>query len=89
MGAQAQHLDAVTARIGVAILTFCWPRIGQTFRADELRRHVVNATGTCAPASADRVLRELRRRGAVDYQVVSRRDSLYLVLSVSPEVILL
>ena len=37
--------------------------------------------GETAPGSADRVLRDLRQRGSIDYEVVSRRSSLYRVLA--------
>ena len=73
----AAHLDRVSSRIGAAVLEFC--RAHTTFHAGELHRHVETATGVSAPASADRILRDLRQRGAVSYRVVSRRESLYEV----------
>ena len=72
-----EYLAAVGARITTAILDFCAPRIGCHFHADDLRRHVAQSVGHCAPGSADRVLRDLRQRGAIDYVVVSRSKSLY------------
>lgn len=77
-------LDSVASRIAEAILDFCTQRTGREFHADDLRRHVTTTVGACAPGSADRVLRDLRQKGAVDYQCVSRAASLYRVQSVNP-----
>ena len=81
---QEQQLARVTGALGRAILSFCRSRwtLGQVeFHADELREWV-SARCQAAPASADRVLRDLRRSGIVAYDVVSRRASLYRLLSV-------
>lgn len=77
-------LDSVASRIGKAIVEFCAAMTGQEFHADDLRRHVNLHVGACAPGSADRVLRDLRKRGAVEYECVSRAASLYRVHSVNP-----
>jgi Fe2+ or Zn2+ uptake regulation protein len=77
---QREHLDRVSSRIGAAVLEFC--QAHKHFHAGELHSHVERATGVSAPASADRILRSLRQRRVVDYRVVSRRESLYEVVSV-------
>jgi hypothetical protein len=74
-------LARVSSRIAVAVLDFC--RRHQQFHAGELHRHVEQATGVAAPASADRILRDLRAKGRVRYSCVSRRDSLYEVQEVA------
>jgi hypothetical protein len=74
---QAEHLERVSSRIGAAIVTFC--KEHQRFYAEELRRFVTSETGVSAPASADRVLRHLRQRGVLSYEVLDRRLSLYEV----------
>jgi hypothetical protein len=85
----AAHLERVTSRIGGAILQFCRERIASSFstlpnkaefHAEELRRHVDRVIGVTAPGSADRILRDLRKRRALGYKVVNRRDSLYRIL---------
>lgn len=77
---QRENLERVSSRIGRAIVQFCSERgAGKRFHADELRNHVTAATGINAPASADRVLRDLRQRNKLGYTVVSRRESLYEV----------
>lgn len=77
MVSQSANLSRVTARIGESILEFAKSRVGSRFHAGDLHAHVEQATGKCAPASADRVLRSLRQKGLVDYTVISRSDSLY------------
>jgi DNA-binding PadR family transcriptional regulator len=82
----AEHLERVSSRIGRAILEFLRGRMATKhveFHAEELRKHVDDAVGWTAPGSADRILRDLRSKGVLDYKVVNRRDSLYRVLSVT------
>ena len=52
----------------------------QRFTANELRSFVnVQHFGT-APASADRVMRSLRKSGKINYALVNRAKSLYVAL---------
>jgi hypothetical protein len=76
---QQLELERVSVRIAGALIHFCRMRRGQTFYADELRQYVMRNVGSIAPASADRILRDLRQRGVVNYEVISRSKSLYLV----------
>jgi transposase-like protein len=78
---QQENLERVSSRIGKSIIEFC--RSHGRFHADDLRKWVIRETGTAAPASADRILRDLRRRGVIGYRVVSRRESLYEVTFVA------
>jgi len=77
---QGEHLERISERIAPVVIRYCseHPR----FHADDLRRYVLRETGLIAPGSADRILRDLRLRGVIDYRVVSRRESLYEVLRV-------
>lgn len=76
---QQRNLMRVKSRIGQAIIAFLSGRT--RFRADELRQHVAENTGAAtAPGSSDRILRNLRQSGLVNYRVLSRRHSLYEVL---------
>jgi hypothetical protein len=79
---QRAELARVSSRIAAAIIAFCKGRVGAEFHADDLRSHVTACVGVAAPGSADRILRDLRQRKALDYEVVSRSKSLYRVLSV-------
>ena len=82
---QEQQLARVTGALGRAILSFCrsrWNTKQVEFHADELREWVA-ARCPAAPASADRVLRGLRRAGLVAYEILNRRASLYRLLRVS------
>lgn len=76
---QEAQLDRVCSRIAAAIVGFAVA--GRQFRADELRQHVKAECGELAPGSADRVLRDLRKRGLVNYRCINRKDSLYEVVA--------
>lgn len=75
------HLARVTSRIKAAIIAFTARKT--LFRADQLRAYVALRCGTTAPASADRILRNLRQRGRLNYVVVNRRESLYRIVEVA------
>jgi len=79
---QAENLERVTHRIGQLVVEFCRSRVGKQFYADELRAYVL-AGMRGAPGSPDRILRDLRQRGVIDYVVVSRAKSLYRVEAVT------
>jgi hypothetical protein len=77
---QKENLARVTARIGQAILVFhseLQETANRQFHMEELRKYVQFRTSLLAPASADRVLRDLRSKGLIDYEVVNRAQSLY------------
>lgn len=74
------NLERVESRIGGAILKyFSYLRPGEQFHVESLRKWVQQETGVLAPASADRVMRDLRQKGLLDYHVVNRRQSLYQI----------
>lgn len=81
---QAIQFHHVSGAIADMILGFVRARLRKgepEFHADELRQHIANHTeGHTAPGSADRILRDLRKRGRVSYVVVNRRASLYRLL---------
>jgi len=79
MSQQQLELERVSARIAAVLIQFCRTRQGKMFHADDLRQYVMRNVGCIAPGSADRILRHLRQRGVIDYRVISRSDSLYLV----------
>lgn len=81
--AQAQNVERVSARIARHVVEFCRERIGQQFHADDLRAYVTSKSEG-APSSPDRILRDLRQRGVVTYDVISRKGSLYRVTGVKP-----
>jgi hypothetical protein len=85
---QPANLARVGGRIGPHVLGFCrrlwaqherFPRVAtfQYFRPSDLVAFLAREGVTCAPASADRILRDLRRGGFVSYTVVNRAASLY------------
>lgn len=76
----------VAANIGAVVLAFCCERlrIGGQFHMQELNEWV-QAKHPSAPASADRILRQLRSEGKVAYEVLNRSESLYQLKEVMPD----
>ena len=99
----SEHQQArVSNRIGEAIRTFCESRL--EFRADDMRSYIATVVAqpepkrwivteledwVFSPDYSDRILRELRQRGLVNYVVVSRRDSLYRIVRAGEQMALL
>jgi hypothetical protein len=79
---QGEHLERVRSRIGWVVIEFC--EEGRYFHAQDLRDFVVERLKV-APASPDRILRDLRQRGLLNYEVIDRRASYYHVLPVGPQ----
>jgi hypothetical protein len=74
----------VYGRIAPLIMTFYQDYAGKRFRAEDLRQYVLKAAPEIAPGSPDRILRELRLEGKIDYIVLNRRESLYLFRNTPP-----
>jgi hypothetical protein len=60
----AEHLERVSSRIGLAIIDYL--REHRRLHAEDLRQHVVRETGIAAPASAHRILRDLRQKRIIE-----------------------
>lgn len=73
-----EERERVKERIAPAILDFARARKREFFM-DDLRRHITLTVGIVAPASPDRILRQLRQQKKLDYIVVDRRRSLYKI----------
>ncbi len=76
---QPIELARVTGRIGEHVLAFVESRLASgnhTFFIRDLHDWIVAATQT-APASPDRILRQLRMQGLCNYRVLDRRKSFY------------
>jgi len=66
-----------------------WPESEQRrFTANELRQYVNHYNYGTAPASADRVMRNLKKAGKINYEVVNRAKSLYVALPLEEQVVL-
>lgn len=76
MTTQDQQLSRVSDRIAGAVLDFC--KAHTTFRGAELCDYVREQCGG-SPESALRVMRDLRKRGALSYKNVDRGRSVYTV----------
>lgn len=77
-----EERDRVRVRIAAAILDFARHRTREFFM-DDLRRYILLTVGIVAPASPDRILRDLRQRGLLSYIVVDRKRSLYRITGVA------
>lgn len=73
----------VFSRIAPLIMEFRGTR--EVFHAEELRDFVRDRVPETAPDSPGRILRELRLRGWLDYQVVNRHQSLYQFIAPEQE----
>jgi hypothetical protein len=81
MNEQQIEKARVSAAISQHVAAFLDRNLNREFHVEELRRYVFdNVQGYVAPASPDRILRDLRQRKIVNYRVVSRSKSLYLSL---------
>jgi hypothetical protein len=78
----AANLARVRDNIAATVIEFCRDKVGCTFNATYLRNQVTRRHPNIAPDSPGRILRDLRRRGLVDYVLVSRAQSLYRVVGV-------
>lgn len=79
---QDENLGRVLGAIGGAVLDFLRMRgVGGRFHAQELREYV-QARSPIAPASPDRVLRQLRLQGHVGYRCVDRAASWYEITAI-------
>lgn len=84
---QQANIARVGTKIAPFVYEFCADRLktgASLFVINELQTYVMERMGNdgVAPASPDRILRDLRRRGVIKYNVVSRHQSLYEVLGV-------
>lgn len=81
---QEENLDRVAERIGGLVLAFCAETAAHgdcLFYMEELRNYVYeHVGGAIAPDSPGRILRMLRTRKQIKYNVLSRRDSLYEIV---------
>jgi len=83
MATQTQDLNRVTNRIADTILSFAQFKKATgdlQFHGVDLHIFIQATGGYAAPSSADRVLRQLRQEGYLDYVVLNRAQSLYQLL---------
>lgn len=69
--------ERVYDRIAPLIMVFSRRCGEEPFHAEELRTYVRDRVPEIAPASPDRILRQLRLEKKLDYIVLNRRASLY------------
>lgn len=75
---QEQNLSRVRSRIAPAVLDFARRCGSEPFGIEQLQAFVRSRVNV-APASPDRILRDLRARGLIEYEVINRRAALYRI----------
>lgn len=83
---QTEELSRVQANIGELVEKFVldrWQTAQPRFYIQDLHDYIAART-QIAPASPDRILRQLRLEGKFDYKVVNRSDSCYEVTAINP-----
>lgn len=73
------NIEPVSKRISKYVTDFVNDHIGVEFTAGELRLFVSQHIGflRVAPGSPDRIMRNLRQRGVINYELVDRAKSRY------------
>lgn len=82
---QQENLERVQHKIGDLVEKFVlhrWQTGQHQFVMRDLHDFIYQRT-QIAPASPDRILRQLRLDGRCDYKVVDRRSSTYLITSIT------
>ena len=87
---QPRELRRVSDTISKEIVDYCRARVGREIRMAWLQKHVVGRIqitqcATVQASSVDRVFRDLRQRGIIDYTCISRKESKYRIEWVEPE----
>lgn len=82
---QPRELKRVRETIGRAILQWCKVHVGREIHLEDLQTHVLANHSNTNLSSVDRVFRDLRKRGVIDYTCVRRRGSLYRIEGVYEE----
>jgi hypothetical protein len=79
MSAKTQAIELQRVKLKTADLIqqfFDAHQTGEEFHAEDLHAFV-KAKANIAPASADRIMRDMKQSGQVNYEVINRSQSLY------------
>ena len=82
-GEQSENIERVGVRIGRSVEQFWELRLKgeQVFHVDDLLHWVrTMVSEDIAPDSPGRIMRDMRKKGAINYQCIDRRDSRYRAL---------
>ena len=87
MSEQAEHIERVGRKIGETVLQFCmtYETTGAPFTANQLTQYVRLYHPDTAVESPMRILRQLKERGFVSYECISRKDSQYTIINTAKE----
>lgn len=82
MTEQTENLQRVGISIGPIVCRFLESHLHQQFHGIDLYRAVVEQVGFVAPDSPRRIMSDLKNQGVVNYELINRRQSLYVSLPV-------
>jgi hypothetical protein len=85
---QSSNFNRVNSKIALHILGFFEGKVGVEFHVAELLTYVRTRVPDLAPDSPGRIMRDLRAKNLISYEVVNRRDSLYRILPVKTVTVL-
>ena len=80
MGEQKENLTRVSRKIAGVITAFYDIDRSRQFHMQDLQQYVKMKIPDTSPDSPSRILRDLRKKGVLDYKVIKRKDSLYQFL---------
>jgi hypothetical protein len=86
MNDQQENLARVSAAIALLVMEFYLIALknGESWHMEDLTKYVTERTKVLAPDSPGRILRSLKQRGKLNYEVL-RSCSLYTPLPVAPK----
>ena len=82
MSEQERQIRRVDRNIGDLVLAFCQSR--REFHLHELEAYVKEHHARSTPGSGGRILRQLKKQGKVNYEVLNRSLSHYRITSGKP-----
>jgi ribosomal protein S25 len=81
MTEQTENLSRVRNAIAKHVEAFLERNINREFHSAELHSYVAERV-MITPGSADRIMRDMRAKGIINYELKNRRKSLYVALPV-------
>lgn len=86
MTEQADNIARVRQTIAPHIIAFIKEHEGKEFHNADLQKYVAeHVNGFVSPESPGRILRDLRERKVIDYELVSRPKSLYRAIALGEQ----
>lgn len=75
---QPRELRRVKKDIAIYVMEFSREQVGHLFHIQEMESYI-SRFKRIAPGSGARILRKLRDEGYIEYRVINRRESAYMI----------